>query len=238
MERRRRLILVIVVALATIGYTFYTSRQQPAPEPEPQDAAQVQNAATETAIQALGKLAVKDRAPRDGYNRSQFGSGWAEVAGCDVRNRILQRDLDSVQLADDVCAVLAGVLQSDPYTSQAINFKRGPGTSQAVQIDHVVALSDAWQKGAQDLGKDKRRQFSNDPLNLLAVDGPANMEKGDSDAADWLPPNKSYHCRYVARQIAVKVKYILWATRAELNAMKRVLGTCPNQRLPIEEPTS
>ncbi len=97
----------------------------------------------------------------------------------------------------------------------------------------MVALSDAWQKGAQQLDEAKRAEFANDPLNLMAVDCPANNKKSDSDAASWLPPNKEYRCRYVARQIAVKAKYILWGDQAEKSAMQRQLGLCPGQVLPI-----
>jgi hypothetical protein len=103
-----------------------------------------------------------------------------------------------------------------------------------VQIDHVVALSDAWQKGAQAIEFSDRVVFANDPLNLLAVDGPANQKKGDSDAASWLPSNRQFRCQYVARQIAVKQKYSLWVTEAEKAAMKRVLNGCGEQRLPVE----
>jgi hypothetical protein len=106
-----------------------------------------------------------------------------------------------------------------------------------LQIDHVVAISDAWQKGAQLLEAPERQALYNDPLNLLAVDGPTNMQKGDGDAATWLPPNKPYRCRYIARQIAVKVKYRLWITTAEHSAMQRVLRTCPAQILPVTAPT-
>jgi hypothetical protein len=105
-------------------------------------------------------------------------------------------------------------------------------TSSAVQIDHVVALSDAWQKGAQALNANQRYGLYNDPLNLLAVDGPTNASKGDRDAASWLPPNKSYRCAFVARQIAVKLKYKLWLVSAEKTAMNQVLSTCPKQKLP------
>ena len=99
----------------------------------------------------------------------------------------------------------------------------------------MVALSDSWQKGAQYLEVDRRLEIANDPLNLLAVDGEANQEKSDSDAASWLPSNKDYRCRYVARQIAVKSKYKLWITKAESDAIRRVLATCPDQRLPLEK---
>ena len=127
-------------------------------------------------------------------------------------------------IVDDNCKVQSGKL-SDPYTGEFILFHRGEN-SNAVQIDHVVALSDAWQKGAQQLSFIERVSLANDPLNLLAVDGPANQQKSDSDAASWLPPNKSFRCQYVARQIAVKQKYRLWVSVAEKSAMRGVLGVC------------
>lgn len=184
-----------------------------------------------SALAALGELAVKGRAAKTGYAREQFGAGWAEVDGCDMRNLILQRDLSVKVLGADACTVLSGTL-TDPYTNKTIAFQRGAITSDDVQIDHVVALSDAWQKGAQGLDIAGRAEFSNDPLNLLAVDGPTNQAKGDSDAASWLPPVRNYRCQFVARQIAVKAKYELWVTAAERDAMRSVLRTCPDQPLP------
>jgi hypothetical protein len=181
---------------------------------------------------ALEQLKVKGRAPKTGYSRDKFSSGWSAVAGCDTRNVILKRDLSSKKLKSDGCTVLSGTLH-DPYTGKTIHFKRGVGTSSAVQIDHVVALSDAWQTGAQKLSNSKRKAIYHDPLNLLAVDGPINQQKSDSDAASWLPPNKSYRCKYVARQIAVKRKFSLWVTTAEKAAMKRVLSACPKQKIPL-----
>ncbi|MFM5904665.1 MAG: HNH endonuclease family protein [Micrococcales bacterium] len=182
------------------------------------------------ALSALNKLAVKGRAPKTGYERSAFSDGWGRFNGCDTRNLILARDLKNVTFRD-ACIVESGTLQ-DPYTGKSIDFVRGVGTSLAVQIDHVVALSDAWQKGAQKISAAARYSLYNDPLNLLAVDGPTNGAKSDSDAASWLPPNKGYRCSYVARQIAVKRKYLLWVTLAEKSAMAKVLSTCPSQKLP------
>lgn len=193
--------------------------------------ADVSNAAgASTAITALEKLAVKGKAPKTGYERNLFSDGWGEIAGCDVRNFILKRDLKNVTLRDS-CKVNTGIL-NDPYTRKVIRFKYGVGTSSAVQIDHVVALSDAWQKGAQKFPPAKRFALYNDPLNLLAVDGPTNSSKGDSDASAWLPPNKSYRCAYVARQIAVKLKYGIWVIAAEKTAMQGILSSCPGQKLP------
>ena len=193
----------------------------------------VVSAATGTkASTLLAKLPVKGRAPKTGYDRDLFSDGWGKIGECDARNFILRRDLKSITWRSSPrCTVSTGIL-NDPYTARKIYFVRGVSTSSAVQIDHVVAVSDAWQKGAQKLSFSKRYSFYNDPLNLLAVDGPSNQRKSDSDAASWLPPNRKYWCSYVSRQIAVKYKYKLWVTSAEKSSMSRVLKTCPNQLVP------
>jgi hypothetical protein len=193
----------------------------------------VASAATGTkATTLLAKILVKGRAPKTGYDRDLFSDGWGDIGECDTRNYILRRDLKSITWRSSPrCTVATGIL-NDPYTAKKIYFVRGVGTSNAVQVDHVVAVSDAWQKGAQKLSSSSRYAFYNDPLNLLAVDGPTNSQKSDSDAASWLPPNRKYWCSYVSRQIAVKYKYKLWVTSAEKSSMLRVLKTCPNQLVP------
>lgn len=183
-----------------------------------------------SAIASLEKLPVKGKAPKTGYERNLFSDGWGQIGNCTVRNYILKRDMKAIKFREG-CTVESGQLQ-DPYTGQLINFKYGVGTSSAVQIDHVVSLSDAWQKGAQQIGAKARYSLYNDPLNLLAVDGPTNSSKGDKDASAWLPPNKSYRCAFVARQVAVKIKYKLWVIQAEKDAIKRILQACPKQLLP------
>jgi hypothetical protein len=185
--------------------------------------------AADTALAELASLEVKGRAPKTGYDREeQFGRAWIDVDrnGCDTRNDILTRDLTVT--SRDGCRVLTGTL-NDPYTNSSISFVRGERTSSAVQIDHVVPLMDAWQKGAQQLSRDDRINLANDPLNLLAVDGPQNSRKSDGDAATWLPPSRLIWCEYVARQVSVKAHYRLWVTVAERDAMVRVLETCPGQ---------
>ncbi len=187
---------------------------------------------------ALDTLAVRGRAPRTGYARELFGQVWLDVDrnGCDTRNDVLRRDLTGYVLKAGThgCLVLSGTLH-DPYTGATIAFVRGPTTSEAVQVDHVVALSDAWQKGAQQWSPQQRAAFANDSLNLLAVDGPSNRRKGDGDAATWLPPATAYRCPYAAQQVAVKVTYGLWVTAAEHAALARLLDGCPTQRLPVSE---
>ena len=185
-----------------------------------------------SAISVLDGLAVKGRAAKDSYDREAFGQAWQDVDrnGCDTRNDILRRDLADVVFTEgSQCRVAAGTFH-EPYTGQFVDFRRGSESSRAVQIDHVVALGDAWQKGAQGLTAAQRQSLANDPLNLIAADGPANQQKSAGDAATWLPKNKSIRCHYVARQISVKAAYGLWVTGAEKDAMKRVLESCPGQQ--------
>ncbi len=188
------------------------------------------------AAAALAALPVKGRAPMTGYTRAQFGPAWADVDrnGCDQRNQVLARDLTGVTFKAGThdCVVLSGTLV-DAYTGRTVPFRRGPSTSEAVQIDHVVALGDTWQTGAQALDAATRERLANDPLNLQAVEGPVNQGKGDADAASWLPPATGYRCTYVARQVAVKRTYRLWVTAAEHDAIGRILAGCPGQPLPV-----
>jgi len=188
-----------------------------------------------SALAAVASLTVKGWAPKTGYDRALFGQAWADVDrnGCDTRNDVLRRDLTAYVLKTGThgCLVLSGTLH-DPYTGTTIAFVRGQTTSTKIQIDHVVALSDAWQKGAQQWSTSRRTAYANDSLNLLGVDGPTNARKSDGDAATWLPPNKAYRCSYAARQVAVKAKYGLWVTGAERDALARILATCPSQALP------
>jgi hypothetical protein len=195
-----------------------------------------------TALAGLAALPTKGRAPMTGYARTQFGQAWSDDNdqpfgrnGCDTRNDILRRDLKTIVVKAGTagCVALSGRLD-DPYTAMVIAFRRGESTSTRVQIDHVVALGDAWRSGAQQLSATQRLGLANDPLNLLAVDGPANLQKSDSDAASWLPANKAFRCTYVARQVAVKRKWRLWVTAAEHATVSAVLATCPDQPLPAE----
>jgi hypothetical protein len=178
---------------------------------------------------------TKGRAAKTGYTRAQFGPVWADVDknGCDTRNDILKRDLTDEVFKEKTrnCVVQSGIL-IDPYSGETINFNRGNTTSMEIQIDHVVALSNAWQTGAFKLTIKERTALANDPMNLLAVKGRLNSQKNDGDAATWLPPLKSYRCDYVARQIAVKIKYKLWFTAPEKEAMVRILKSCPEKALP------
>lgn len=189
---------------------------------------------------AVDQLAVKGRAPKTGYSadtRETLFPHWSDVDGdgCDTRAAILARDVVPGTAERDRGGCVVGGEVIDPYTGAAIY--EAPGRESEVDIEHVVALSDAWQKGAQAWSPQQREAFANDPLNLMAVDDGQNQAHGDGDAATWLPPRREYWCDYVARQVAVKHFYGLWVTSAEHDAMARVLDRCPGHRLPTHEET-
>jgi len=227
--RKRRFVLVFIllvffIFVVTINTSSKISTNPSLEKPKLTSVSKI-------ALDGLKNIKIKGRAPKTNYSRDQFGKSWNIKNGCDTRNIILNRDLINT-VVDNDCNVSSGTL-NDPYTGKIIQFKRGSGTSSLVQIDHVVSLSDAWQKGAQQFSSDMRISLANDSLELLAVDGKANLQKSDGDAATWLPSNKAFRCQYVARQIAVKKKYDLWVTQSEHDAIQDVLKTCPNQLLPI-----
>lgn len=230
--RKRRLVAVVAALMATVGVVVLN------PASYDEIFTKIENTgATEgvdeegggrLATEVLELLEVKGRAPKTGYTREEFYNGWPTVEGCSLRQRILKREMGETAVLEG-CNVVAGEF-TEPYTGEYRVLTSREEVSK-LQIDHVVALSDAWQKGAQYLPKETRYEIATDPLNLLAVDGPANMQKSDGDAATWLPPNKKFRCQYVARQVSVKYKYGLWVTEAEKEAILRVLAACPNERV-------
>lgn len=211
---------------------------EPVFEPAGAESASTTSGGAPLAINILAKLEIKGRAPKTGYTREEFYHTWPKVSGCNLRQVIIKRELgDSATLADNQCTVISGEFD-EPYTGEHLVFTQKSDFSNKIQIDHVVALSDAWQKGAQQLSKTERYNLATDPLNLLAVDGSANQAKSDGDAATWLPPNKAFRCQYVARQVSVKYKYHLWVTQAEHDAIQSILTRCPNEPAVGIEPTT
>ena len=183
------------------------------------------------ATEILTRLEVKGRAPKSGYSREQFYSRWPTVEGCNLRQKILRREFGETAVMDtkEPCNVVSGSFV-EPYTGEYRSYSSREEIGKGLQIDHIVALSDAWQKGAQYMDKETRYKIATDPLNLVAADANANMTKSDGDAATWLPSNKGFRCQYVARQVSVKYKYGLWVSEAERDAILRVLETCPEER--------
>lgn len=224
-------LLILLVLAAVVGITIGIVLPKIS---EPVGQLTGEYTASGPAADALNALSVNDNPKSGGYQRDSFGYNQTDTDGngCDVREDVLSRDLAEVRYTyAGGCKVKSGVLH-DPYTGKTIHFMRGVKTSSAVQIDHVVALENAWQSGAGAWSTAKRYRFGNDMLNLLAVDGPANQEKGSASAAYWLPTNSAYRCQYVARQIGVKTKYGLNVTTQEKRSMQSVLHACPAQKLP------
>lgn len=191
-------------------------------------------------LDATNTIATAKARP-GGYDRERYFGGWASN-GCGsatTRDTILARDLKGA-VENPRCQVTSGTL-TDPYTGRTIQFRRGRNTSSAVQIDHVVALLDAWESGARDWDQTKRVQYANSTDVLLASDGPANMAKGsgldvngtalyrsqNSGAPDvWMPDNKAYRCDYMAKRATIKSKWGLTMTPREKQQTVSVLSQC------------
>lgn len=219
--------VLLVVAAWLVGIVDPPGLGSPAPWAASQIGA-VPTARLDAARAAFASLAVEPRPSKAGYARERFGAAWEDVDrnGCDTRNDVLARDLRGLVFVKGTadCLVASGSL-SDPYTGRLIAFARGE-RSAVVQIDHVVPLSDAWQKGAQRWTAGQRVAFANDPANLLAVDGGANQQKGDADLSVWLPPARSFRCEYTVRIVEIKAKYGLGMTDAERRKAGELLGQC------------
>ena len=215
-------LLALILAVA-LWLHSRTPAEPPAPHTSPDyDDARAQ----------LAALPVKGWDRQTDFSRYRFGEPWSDDVniefghnGCNTRDDILRRDLTQLVVRPGTCYAQSGVL-IDRYTGESIAFVRGPDSSEAIQIDHVVSLSDAWYKGARDWDEQRRRDFANDPRNLLAVGAKANFDKAFRDANAWLPPNPAFRCEFVARQIAVKAAYRLWVSANEKRAMAAVLDHC------------
>ena len=220
---------ILSIAIGVLGSSLIEDTpEQPTSEPPALSERSVDNAREQ-----LDKLAVKGRAPKTGYSRSQFGKSWDDNVdveygnnNCPTNEDIKARDFTNVVFVPNTndCKVKSGLLH-DPYSGKDVQYQRA-SSDRTVSIDHIVSLSDAWQKGAQKLTATQRRNFANDPRNLVATMDSLNAQKGDGDAATWLPPSKSYRCDYAKSQIEVKTIYDLWVTAAEKEALHRQLDTC------------
>lgn len=199
------------------------------------------------ALTQLDKITV-NTPHLDGYagNREKLFGKWqnsSQLCGSGTtRDLIMKRDMTSTTMTSS-CKVQTGILQ-DPYTGKTIRFDRSK-SSLTVQIDHVVAVQDAWASGLWGASAQERLEYANDPDVLLAVDGPANEQKGSGVASlissksrqaatraqwggeVWLPSNKSYRCSYMVKRVQIKTKYGLSMTSAEKAETKQLLESCP-----------
>ncbi|MCV7434575.1 HNH endonuclease family protein [Mycolicibacterium bacteremicum] len=183
-----------------------------------------------------GVAEIPVRVPGYDYRRDAFGDAWDDDNdapggrnGCDTRNDILDRDLvekSYVSIKRCPNAVATGTLV-DPYTNESIAFVRGNQIGASVQIDHIVPLALAWDLGARDWPDELRLRFANDPANLIAVAGGANQDKGDSEPALWMPPNRAFWCQYAVQFAEVLRGYRLPVDASSARVLREAAGTCP-----------
>lgn len=207
---------------------------------------------SDLAVDVLDTLTVTDtQADVPGYDNNQSSGSFrfpedvdddAYGSKADMWDVIYMRDFDPATIRSDDGDVSYGVLRNDPYSGKDVTYEKGGASD--IDIEHVVARSEAWDSGASEWTQAQRDAFANDPLELLAVSSGGNRAHGEKDAAGWLPSvgvkstgvnNPAYDCYYVARQIAVKDKYDLSVDKDEKNAMSDVLATCPAQTIPDEQ---
>lgn len=231
--------LRVGIALATTVLLLGCSTERP--DSAPADEAGTPTAqsppAPTNAKRLLSELRIAERVPPDTYDRDAFGYAWADIDGngCNQRDDVLLRDAvpgSTTTTQQDACDhdVLAGSWV-DPYTGGTLTFDdlKDPAQAQAIQIDHVVPLAEAWVSGAAGWTAEERKEFANDLEVLLAVDGPTNASKGSDDAAAWRP-RKEYQCAYARRWIRVKHEYDLAADPSEVAALEDMLGYCRTPR--------
>jgi hypothetical protein len=239
-RRRRAVLALLIVAAVTVLVVLARDWIDRSSGPSPSSTA-VTSSAPAAAVRAprfdaaraqLAALSIKSWDRAQDFKRYRFGQAWSDDVnvefghnGCNTRDDILRRDLANLVVRPGTCFAQSGTLH-DPYTGTTIDFVRGPATSDSVEIDHVVSLADAWYKGARLWDEQRRLDFANDPINLLAVSPKANFDKAFRDAASWLPPNEAFRCDFVARQVNVKTVYGLWVSAKEKQAMADVLAGC------------
>jgi hypothetical protein len=233
---RKLLLWLSAVALLAVLVAYQTLGSMAAKHAEVAARADVPTVAPGTDVLA-GVAVLPERARRYDYRRAAFGDAWTDDNdaplghnGCDTRDDILNRDLvDKTYVSIKRCpdAVATGTLH-DPYTNTTVAFQRGAKVGEAVQIDHIVPLAYAWDMGAYNWALPQRLRFANDPANLLAVEGQANQDKGDSPPAQWMPPNTAFACQYAMQFIAVLRGYGLPVDAPSVPVLQRAAETCPN----------
>lgn len=187
----------------------------------------------------LGALQVAPEGPRAGYRRELFELGSASDAnhdGCDSRQEVLIAESVTPAQVGPGCSV----------TGQWMSVYDGVTVtvSSQLDIDHLVALAEAWDSGASTWDPARRADYANDlgyPGSLIAVSASSNRSKGDRDPAEWLPPRREAWCQFAVDWISVKVRWGLTADQKEVAALGTALDTCttavPAAPLPVQPAT-
>ena len=209
----------------------------PAPTSTPSGASTNQEAEITSLLARVTIVAERPQVP--GYERDcgpeegcVFGTEWTDATnapdghnGCDTRNDVLAQSLANVTFSarSPDCDVVGGIL-TDPYTGAVMDYATD---GSEIHIDHLFPLAAAWDLGAASWSLERRTEFANDTaVELIAVQGTANMSKGDSTPASWLPPQRAFRCDYVARYLSVAIVYDLAVTAADETAIGHVADSC------------
>ena len=98
-----------------------------------------------------------------------------------------------------------------------------------VDIDHVIPLSYAHRHGGSSWSPSKKERFANDPLNLLPAYDLENRRKSDKGPSKYLPSDKNLACAYIKRWQAIGVKYGLNIASDDMDIIRDVLDTVPEE---------
>ncbi|GAA1335488.1 HNH endonuclease family protein [Catellatospora bangladeshensis] len=207
--------VVVLVLLLAVGY--YLSRHEPTTPDQPP--ATTGPATGEPAAQ-LAALTVAPEGRMTGYSRDRFPHWSSQGDSCDTREVVLRRQGSGVR-SDSDCKATAGTWTS-AYDGVTVT------DAGKLDIDHTVALAEAWRSGADKWTDERRRAFANDldGRQLVAVSATSNRAKGDQDPAKWKPPLETYWCTYATDWISVKAAYGLTVDQAEHDALAAMIGRC------------
>ncbi|MGW4244908.1 HNH endonuclease family protein [Nocardia sp. NPDC004722] len=240
------LLFVVALAVVTVLIEKHTGTGKPESSGPPAPSGPVQPAGSAKEISALlGKLKVADEQPMTGYSRDRFphwdtekpehgfGDDFAQYSRCTTRDVVLLRDATGpVKLDPASCKLSVGSNGGwrDQYgvmdkKTNALKPYKWTTDSSALDIDHIVALAEAWRSGASKFDDDTRRHIANDALNLVVSDPTANRSKGDQDPSSYIPPG-NFRCAYIGHYIQVKVKYGLNVDTKEQAALQTAVQEC------------
>lgn len=208
---RRIGVLASAAALAALTSLLNAPTAQAAP-PTPMSAS--------AARSYLATVTPKAEGSTSGYSRDLFPH-WSTVSGsCNTRETVLKRDGVNVG-QDSACAAVSGSWYSE-YDGATWT------AASDLDIDHVVALAEAWRSGASSWTTTKRQQFANDLTRpqLIAVTDNVNQAKGDLDPGKWLPPRTAYRCTYARMWVHVKQHWGLSMDSGEKTALVNILNGC------------
>ena len=175
-----------------------------------------------TALSVLATITVQNEY-KTGYVRSLF-KHWVDANsdGCDTREEVLIAESQSKPQVDAYgCKVVEGDWLS-PYDNVTHT------NPSELDIDHMIPLKEAWDSGAWNWTSAQRQSFANDlsdPRPLIAVTAGQNRSKSDRDPSNWIPPQKSYTCTYLAEWVAVKSRWKLSMDQSEFGRVKNLLTT-------------